>query len=112
MLFKFQKFTNAKAVQEAASWFGQSIRILEDEIQFVAKKARGDDVSTEAKALHCLLPKLFQTFVKKSPPKWPGQHQVLNDLGFPNGEPNPDIPDHLAECPADFVHDFCIHDLI
>jgi len=108
MLFAVQKFITSKAVREAARWFGESLRILEEEIEFVAKIERGDDVTTEAEALYFLLPKLFQTFIQKSPPKWPGQHKLLDDIGFPNGEPPPDIVDLLLETPAEFVHDFCI----
>ena len=82
MFFGFQKFLNVRAVRSAAQWFANNIKIADEHLQITKKLKAGEYPGDELDALKQMMPQLIQIFIQKSPPTWPGQNEVLLELGI------------------------------
>lgn len=82
MFFAFQKFLNVRAVRSAARWFANNIKLADDHLKITQKLNSGEFPGDELKALRQTMPQLIQIFLQKSPPVWPGQNDVLMELGI------------------------------
>lgn len=82
MFFGFQKFLNVRAVRSAAKWFANNIKIADDHLLITKKLNAGEYPGDELQALTLSMPELIQIFLQKSPPAWPGQIEVLRELGI------------------------------
>jgi hypothetical protein len=82
MFFAFQKFLNVRAVRSAAQWFANNFKIADGHLQITKKLEAGEYPSDELDSLKHMMPQLIQIFLQKSPPVWPGQNEVLMELGI------------------------------
>jgi hypothetical protein len=108
MLFGIQKSLSLRAVCEAAQWFGKCIQASEEELKIVQKSQNNEDIVDAIDGFMSAFPKLFEMFIQKSPPRWPGQNEILESLGFIRGRAGSDLNDFMENHPLKLVQDFCI----
>jgi hypothetical protein len=78
MLFSAQKFLATKASASAATWFATSFQILHTQLKL---HSSGENAFESSDVLK-VFPVIIKDFLKKSPPTWPGQMEVLKNISM------------------------------
>ena len=80
MIFITEKFFSNRAARDAAKFFAECLSVLESKLD-LTNAANENDIHKWANAA-ALFPQLVLEFLKKSPPVWPGQEDVLISKGL------------------------------